>query len=378
MPNMVSRKHTDKSQKYFYTSSDNMRHDENNFDFLRFLAANLVIVRHSVPLTGNGISYAVKLTNHQTSLGAICVEIFFIISGYLISSSYIRLNNIFKYLLFRVLRIFPALVVVILITVFIVGPIVSRVPINIYFTSATTFHYLKCILLYPMQYNLTGFNTHAVTEYNTAVNGSLWTLSLEFTCYLFIGILGFCKVLNKYTTFFIAGISLFLFVNFTTIFHPSENVFLYQKIWAISNFLDILLIEFFRLTCYFFMGSFVYFIKDTIVYNWKWLLFSFIIVFLSCKAASGLNIALPLFGTYILFYLAFSKKIKLQNFGKYGDFSYGIYIYGFLIQQLLIMAYHGKMSNTLNYLIALPIAVGMGVFSYHLVEKPCMKLKKYF
>lgn len=87
---------------------------------------------------------------------------------------------------------------------------------------------------------------------------------------------------------------------------------------------------------------------------------------------------MPTCGAYLLFSFAFSKTIRLYNFGKYGDFSYGIYLYGFLIQQLVIRAFHGQMSNTLNYMILLPIAILCGVLSYKLVEKPCMDLKKKF
>lgn len=78
-----------------------------------------------------------------------------------------------------------------------------------------------------------------------------------------------------------------------------------------------------------------------------------------------------------MFYFAFSKNINLNNFGKFGDFSYGIYIYGFLIQQLVIMAFGGKISNTLNYIISLPITICIGFISYHLIEKRFMNLKKY-
>lgn len=76
-----------------------------------------------------------------------------------------------------------------------------------------------------------------------------------------------------------------------------------------------------------------------------------------------------------LVFFVFSDKVKLYGFGKHGDFSYGIYLYGFLVQQLVILAFHGQMSNTLNYVITLPIAIVCGVLSYKLIEYPCMQLK---
>ena len=355
-----------------------IKHTFNNFDFLRFTAASLVIISHSVPLTGNGTSYIGNFTKFQTDLGGICVEIFFIISGYLICSSYLRVNNIFKYCLLRIIRIIPALVTVILITIFMIGPLASNTSTHEYFTSVLTYDYLKCILLYPMQFHLTGFNNHSPTIFNTTVNGSLWTLSIEFTCYLTIAVLGLTKSLNKYTVLFISIVCLLLSNNFTTMFQPSQSTYIHLKIWVVSQYCNLPLKELIRLMTYFFAGSFFFFMKNTIVYNWQWFMFCLLIILTACKIGHNLNIIAPIFGAYLVFYIAFNNKIKLQNFGKYGDFSYGIYIYGFLIQQLVIMAYGGKMSNTLNYLISLPIAIFMGYLSYHFIEKRFSKLKNIF
>lgn len=353
-----------------------IKHDQNNFDFLRFVAACLVIIAHSCGLTGNGVSYTAILTKGQLS-GNIPTYTFFMISGYLIVPGYLRTKNVFEYILLRGLRIFPALIVVVLLTVILVGPIVTTASLSNYFSAGSTYTYFKNILLYPMQFDLTGFNSNSATLFNTAVNGSLWTLRYTFTCYLSIAVLGIFRLLNKYVILLMFILSLFFNLSFVPIFHPGEHVWLHPLVWKITEscYLSIHLVS--KYFCYFYAGAVFYMYKNSIVYNYKYLLASIIIIIVSCMYGQQLNILLPLFGTYIIFYIAFGKNIKLHNFGKYGDFSYGIYIYGFLIQQLVIMAFHGKMSNTLNFLISLPIAIICGVLSYYLVEKPCMSFKKY-
>lgn len=78
----------------------------NNFDFLRFVAASLVIISHSSDLTGNGVEWFALITRQQESFGGFAVSLFFLISGYLISASYIKSQNVFKFFYARILRIF--------------------------------------------------------------------------------------------------------------------------------------------------------------------------------------------------------------------------------------------------------------------------------
>lgn len=88
-------------------------------------------------------------------------------------------------------------------------------------------------------------------------------------------------------------------------------------------------------------------------------------------------IFIPLSLSYLLFWFAFNQNINFSRFAKFGDPSYGIYIYGFLIQQVVIMCFNGQMSSQLNTIIALPIACLFGYASYHLIEKHFLKLKTY-
>jgi len=88
-------------------------------------------------------------------------------------------------------------------------------------------------------------------------------------------------------------------------------------------------------------------------------------------------VGLPLFGTYILFYLAFHPRLKLHNFGRYGDMSYGIYLYAWPIQQLVLQHLGGglgknKVSRLILCAMVLLLTCGMALLSWHAVEKPVL------
>jgi len=327
----------------------------NNFDFLRFVAAISVIIAHSVPLTGNGHDIINFLTNGQMNLGSLAVDIFFAISGYLITASYLKQNNLTQYIIARLLRIFPALIVFVLIMIFMIGPIISNQSILSYFSSKLTYTYLKNITLYLHQYELTGFDALSSTAERYSTNGSLWTLRVEFSLYIVVAILGYCKLLNKFTVCVIFIMSFFI-------------TFIAK---------DSYLIIFFNLSTIFFGGSIFYLYRKNIKFN-KYPLTPILILLGSCILGMGLVQCVQTVGIYIIFQFALSQDIHLHKFAKYGDFSYGIYIYGFPIQQILIHLNNGQMSNIANFMLAVPMAIFAGFISFHIIEKPCMRLKLKF
>lgn len=169
---------------------DYLNGKQNNFDFLRFLAATLVIVSHSFPLTG----FREIAVLHNT-LGGHGVFIFFLISGFLITRSYLASNNVFLFFKARLLRIFPALIVVILLTIFVLGPAVTSIPLDQYFANKSTYQMLNNILLHSISYKLPG--VFEQNPYKYSVNGSLWTLKYEFTFYIFVAVLGVLTILKR-------------------------------------------------------------------------------------------------------------------------------------------------------------------------------------
>lgn len=341
-------------------------HRVNNFDFLRFIAASLVIISHSSALTGHGTEPFAWLTRGQETFGGLAVGVFFVISGYLICASYVKTQNIFKYFYARILRIFPALIVVLLIATYLVGSWATSLPLKDYLHNPATFDYLKSVYLYPMRFSLPEV-VFSSGKFGTAVNGSLWTLSFEFTCYIMVAILGLLKLLRK-------EIVLGLFIGALLVHQFQNNIFPNADTGTFFPYIN--QAQFIKLVTQFLSGMIFYLYKDNIVYSYKYFIIGSFAFIFSCYYGVGYQFLFPTIGAYLIFYLAYCPKIQLQNFSKYGDFSYGIYIYGFMIQQVVIKIFGGNMSNTLNWIISLPIAIVCGVLSWHLVEKRFLVLKK--
>lgn len=326
----------------------------NNFDFLRFFAATLVIISHSVPLSYGNSNREIlfTITHGQITTGTFAVYIFFIVSGFLITQSWDRSKNIFKFLKSRILRIFPGIVVVVILSVFILGPIFTSYKLINYFKDINTYKYLCSISLVKMHYTLPGvFSNNA---YKNVINGSLWTLMYEFGCYAIITFLGKMKMLNKKSI-------LFIFI----------VCYIFYVIKLTENFI---IITFIRLLTYFIAGSVIYFFRDVIRLNFYYAVGFVLLLIISTKFGILEKTAMILL-PYIIIYFVFCPKIKFNKFASRGDFSYGLYIYAYPIQQIIVNLFGGTMQWYSNFLIAFPFVLLCSVMSWYLIEKPCIKLK---
>lgn len=340
-------------------------HSVNNFDFIRLVAALLVIEGHSFALSDINLVEPFSRLVKSTYSGEIAVDIFFLISGYLITKSYLSSNNLFKYILNRVLRIAPGLIVCCLLTVFFIIPLVfylmETLPNN-YFHQISTYRYLYNILLYPIQFTIDGIS-FSKGVFGNAINGSLWTLSYEFTCYIIIAILGITRLLKKEAVIMIFTMSYIISI----CQFPSNFIVLpYQIAQHLSFFMSL-----------FFCGSIYYFFEEHIKYSISFVLFSFIALIYFSILGKYFNLAFVIFGSYIVFGFAFKINIGVRNIAKHCDLSYGVYIYGFLVQQIIVYCWGGAMSPYLNMFITYPIVLILAYYSWQLVEKPCLGLKKY-
>ena len=162
----------------------------NNFDGLRMLAAVGVVLSHAYPVTqgSNANEIFMRLSGGQTTLGEVCVIVFFVISGFLIAQSFARSGSLTDYLTNRIVRIVPGLVVVTMITAFVVGPLLTSQTSNNYWTQPATYRYLGNILIYPSAQKLPGVFDSNV--YQSISNASLWTLCYEFSCYTGLATIG--------------------------------------------------------------------------------------------------------------------------------------------------------------------------------------------
>lgn len=323
---------------------------QNNLDIIRFIAASLVLYSHAFPLaTGNnGSETLAVLTKGQMTFGDFAVSIFFIISGFLITQSYERSQNLVSYLKARALRIFPGLIFVLLFSMFILGPIFTDLSLIEYLKNRETYHYFKSVTLYWLEVDLPG--VFMSNTWPGAINGSIWTLWYEFFFYLVVAVLGVTRLLNKY-------VALILFI-LCSYLHLSGYVSFYSDLFR-----------------YFSAGMLFYFFRDKIKLN-VWVALVSLVVLVYSVQLGYFRFAFTGLGAYIVFYLAFETRLRLHNFGRFGDFSYGIYIFAFPIQQMMVDLFNNQMSPMVNFLYSFPITLILAIISWHLVEKRALKYKK--
>lgn len=159
----------------------------NNFNVIRLVAAWLVLFSHSYHLVGQGAREPLMvLSGGRMTLGTVAVGMFFVISGYLITASAYARPGLLPFLAARARRIFPALALVVLLSALVLGPAMTTLTGAGYFSTPAVLTYVvRNISLWRLQYELPG--VFAANPYGAAVNGSLWTLPIEFALYLAAG-----------------------------------------------------------------------------------------------------------------------------------------------------------------------------------------------
>jgi peptidoglycan/LPS O-acetylase OafA/YrhL len=341
-----------------------LSHSNNNFDFLRLLGAFLVIVSHSFVLTLNGVD-PLYILSGSTDLGVLGVAMFFVISGFLIAQSW-HFDQSLHFIWKRFLRLIPGLIAVTIFTVFILGPVVTTVSLKEYFTNPMTWSYFKSIALYLNVGGLPGVFTN--NPYPNTVNGSLWTLPIEVTMYVLLMISGFLGLLGKKKLMTSFGIILVVIYFLNDITHFALYTSFTSQIF--TSQLNVTLL----FSLFFIMGSIYFVNKDSI----KWdnnILLTFIILWVFSFRTMFFNVASLVFLPYIILCIAQMPLPFINKASKYGDFSYGLYIYAFPIQQTIIL-YLGRIPIVQMILLSILCTLPLSMISWNLIESKALKLKK--
>ncbi|AWD23665.1 acyltransferase family protein [Fuscovulum blasticum] len=327
-----------------------------NFAAIRLLAALTVVFGHSFPLTGGeGPGYL------GSTASTLAVKIFFVISGYMISESWRRDPHLGRYLRRRALRIFPALFFLCLITVLLVGPALTKVDLATYFSHHGTWNYFTNIALYP-NYSLPGVFDGNI--YPGAVNGSLWTLPIEFSMYLMLPALLIIPFQRVTVCVMAIGLSI-ASIWYTRISIPSEPIVLYG-----SNVINGL-----EMTPYFLWGM-VY----RLWFRSEWLslqisVMAIMLLPLATSTWAGAELVSLILVPYVTLSFGHAHNARFSWVEKLGDMSYGTYLYGFLVQQIIAQMIGTPGAHWTNFIASVPPTLILGFLSWHLVEKPAMALK---
>jgi peptidoglycan/LPS O-acetylase OafA/YrhL len=329
---------------------------DNNLNLIRAVAASLVLVSHAYPIAlGPEVMQPLQALTGYT-LGTVSVFAFFAISGYLITASFERSSSRHSFLTARFLRLFPGLVVSLLVVALILGPAVSSLTPGNYLSDPGTWLFvIKNLALMSPQYTLPG-----VFESNpyTTVEGSLWTLFYEVVCYggVFVGgVMGLWRRKFVAGTVLLAYLALWLGVDLAGIDLPGKvaNLRLLSLPFVIG------------------MGFYVY--RQYIPLNLIGLVLLGVITWaVKGTLLYGLMFSLGL--SYGVFWLAYVPGGLVRAYNNMGDYSYGIYIYAFPFQGLAVWLF-GVQSPLENMLYSFPMTLLASIVSWHLIEGPALRMK---
>jgi peptidoglycan/LPS O-acetylase OafA/YrhL len=329
-------------------------HRQNNFDALRLVAALAVIPSHAF-LIAQGTEKNDPLnwlTGNQCMLGLTGVFVFFAVSGFLVTQSFEQTHSPLRYLIKRVLRIFPAYLVCLVVTAFLLGPVVTTLPLGEYLRRPEPYNYLYYNSFFDIRVHELPGVMFVDNQVGLEVNGSLWSLGAEFDMYLMVLGLGMLRLLKLPVCVALLALGM-------ACIHFDQLSFLGGWGWTLSFFAS---------------GMILYKLRDTRIFDWR----------IALLALTGLAISIPLrqfillfpvCGCYLALYLALHPKLPIIPATRFGDLSYGLYIFGWPSEQVVIWLLHGQTSWWLEFLLATLLAGGLAFLSWHLVEKRALRLK---
>lgn len=329
----------------------------NNFDFIRLIVAVLVIFSHSYILAdGTYWREPLSLLTHRyETAGDLGVDIFFLISGYLVTASYMRSETVWSYFRKRIARIYPGFIGATIFTLLVAGPLSLGHLRGSTLLSQTGVALVKMISLRDLDW----VGAFTANPYPLVVNGSLWTIHFEFACYIVLAVAGICGVLrSRRACLSLCALSLIAKIVFATYIWNRDD-------WTREG----LIAHGVRFLPLFFAGTASYLYRDKLVFRYRWALVAALLLAVATQTPDGLSCMFPLAGTYLVLFFAYNPAIRFQRFLRFGDFSYGTYLYACPIQQLLVLWAHGHLNLYVLFFLATPLAVIAGAISWHLVEK---------
>ncbi|WP_246230145.1 acyltransferase family protein [Bradyrhizobium cytisi] len=304
----------------------------------------------------------VRLLGEGHILGIFGVFVFFIVSGFLVSQSLLTAPSTINYLWRRILRIYPALLVCLVLSAFIVGPLYhDDGPLHF----LTSIHDIKQAVKYVLGNLFWPGRTHeieAVTFYGeptgwlgSLINGSLWTISYEVCCYVALALLKIARMFNVWT---VGGISLAMCLVNALGFYPSR------------------LADFLFVAPAFFAGAACYLIslqtqRPAILV--AVVMLATVVLLIAAYEEMLLQI-FPLAGAPLVLLLATTHAIRLPDLHRLGDISYGVYLYGWPVEQV-VRSFVGP-TPLVVFALSLPLACALGYVSWWVIEKPMLRYKR--
>lgn len=337
------------------TLADATRRQDDNYLALRHVAAILVIYGHCYALTRNPKGDVDLLSRLLPGFyaGSFAVYLFFAISGFLVTLSLLRHSSVLRYTHNRVVRVYPGYLVCLLFCVFAAGATFTALPFNEFLRDGRTWDYLRSHLLpITVSWQLPGvFEHNSITG---VVNGSLWSLKLELRWYFYLGLLAALSVVRRRWAFTLLASALVFYGGWEW-WTGKPDVNTYRSLS--QTFLIAALCAHWRdriPVSHALMAAFA--ICAGLAYGSRW--FAPIVV---------------LGAIYFTFWIAYA--LPVLRWPRDRDYSYGLFLYGFPVQQAWIAVF-----PQITPLALLPAAIVstlmLAALSWHCIEQPALHWKR--
>ncbi len=333
------------------------------FDYLRIALASAVILIHSFSLS-YGPEAGDKLAfGPLRPLVCFVLPSFFALSGFLVAGSLLR-NDLISFGLLRIIRIFPALTVEVIISALILGPLFTTVPLIVYFSSPVFHAYFFNVLGY-IHFFLPGvFTSLPLPNY---VNYQLWTVPFELECYVTLAVLALLGLHRRPIVFLIIALMVTIMLALNE-WHAGHHHHLTQ---IFSGHI---------LVMSFVFGVIFYIYRDTTLVTLPFalislIIYSFLVEYSFLNESQIAKFFTPPFVAYITIAIGLWNG-RVNWLVDISNYSYGIYLYGFPVQQAVSSVFSNQRLWWFNFCLSLPITFVLAYLSWHGLEVKFANRKK--
>lgn len=332
--------------------------DTTGFNYMRLILAIGVLVQHSIWVVGGEPATQWQWSGPLRPLWSSILPMFFALSGFLVAGSLMRRPSVRSFMTLRFLRLVPALVVEVCLSALILGPLLTSMPIASYFSHHQFFSYFWNIVG-RIHYELPG--VFVGQPANAVVNKSLWTIPFELECYVILMALYLAGATTRRNWLIVIAATLAICGTVYTFAFPQPALQLTHP-------------EGRALVVAFLFGVSARFFSDRVIYKPSFAMIAVVVsVLLTVRYETAYLAAAPL--AYLTVYLGMTTPKEAPVIFS-GDYSYGIYLFAFPIQQTIYQLLPDARVWWLNALLAMVGASLYAAFSWWCIESKVLAQKK--
>lgn len=347
-------------------TDDLLKADRNNFTLARLILASAVIYTHALELLGRLDETALVFGK---PISWVAVNGFFSLSGFLMYRSLERNPSVRHFAISRFMRIWPGMFAMCVIVTAIFA-LFTTLPFIQYITARGTLDFVFLNQLLLPHYTLPGVYCRELDGGLCVINGSLWTIRWEISCYVAIVLVSVVGLLLRWRFTLLVLPALVLFA--LAFNYPPINQWLHATPAAHVYFLE----QIARLWTAFAIGSAAYAVRDKIKLSWLGALLALIVVY-ATQSYFFADVVRAFAVCYWVLCIGFLTVRQLPTAHKLPDYSFGVYIYGMPVMdifRILVPQIEPHLLALVTFLAVIPFAA----FSWHMVEKPAQELRKTF